>query len=76
MEKLKQVGAKIRVRWTPEEIGDSGRRVGWYVAYVQAYDDDSDTLTVEYVREPGCTYIIDLTSYVHKNKICLLKSVI
>lgn len=29
MEKLKQVGAKIKVRWTPEEIGDSDWRAGW-----------------------------------------------
>ena len=41
-----------------------------------AYDEDSDTLTVEYTTEPGCIYTIDLTSYFHHNKICLLKPVI
>lgn len=43
VEMLKQVEAKVKVRWTSEEIGDSGWRPGWYVAYVQAYDEDSDT---------------------------------
>ena len=70
------MGAKVKVRWTSEEIGDSGWRPGWYVAYVQAYDEDNDTLTVEYTTEPGCIYTIDLTSYFHHNKICLLKPVI
>ena len=35
-EKLCQVGAKVKVQWTKEEIGDSGWKPGWYIAYVHS----------------------------------------
>ena len=75
-EKLCQVGAKVKIKWTVEEIGDSGWRSGWYIAYVQAYNDDTDTLTVQYPSEPGSTYRIELTPYIHKCQIQLVHAVI
>lgn len=41
-EKFKEVGAKVKVKWTMEEIGDFGWRTGWYVATIQSYDDETD----------------------------------
>lgn len=55
-----EVGAKVKVKWTVEEIGDSGWRPGWYVASIQLYDDETDRETLMYSSEPGCTYEIDL----------------
>ena len=58
-EEIKQVGAKVMVKWNADELGDSGWRCGWYVAYVQAYDEENDNLTLEYLSEPGITYTVD-----------------
>ena len=49
----------------------SGQRwkLGWYVAFVQAYNEEDDTLTLEYPSEPGCTYSIDLSSPIDSGNI-------
>ena len=75
-EQLCQVGAKVKIRWTVEEIGDAGWRAGWYIAYVQGYDEESDGLTVQYPSEPVCTYTIDLNNYIFSNKFQLVQAVI
>ena len=75
-EKMSQIGARVKIKWTANEIGDSGWRPGWYVADVHAYDAENDLLTVEYPSEPNCTYTIDLTSLFHNSKIQLIKAVI
>ena len=59
IDNFKQVGSKVKIRWTLEELGNSGWKPGWYVAYVQAYDDETDTLTVQYLSEPGCIIGLD-----------------
>ena len=59
-EKISQVGAKVKIKWTVDEVGDSGWRPGWYVAYVQAYDNETDTITVQYPTELDCTYTLEL----------------
>ena len=74
-ERVSQVGAKVKIKWTLEEIGDSGWRPGWYLAYVQAYDDETDTLTVQYPSEPECIYTFELTPFIYKYKIQLVKAV-
>ncbi len=66
-----EVGAKIKVKWTPEELGDSGWRPGWYQAVVLSYDAESDLLTISYPVEEGCVYTIDLSSMLHKGTIKL-----
>ena len=75
-EKLSQVGAKVKIKWTLDEIGDSGWRPGWYIAYVQAYDDETDTLTVKYPSEPDCTYTVELFPFIRNSKIQLVNAVI
>lgn len=64
VEQMKEAGARIKVKWSREEIGDSGWRPGWYVAVVQAYIEDSDTLIIIYPSEQNCTYSIELHKYV------------
>ncbi len=75
-EKISQVGAKVKIKWTVEEIGDSGWKPGWYIAYVQAYDDETDILTVQYPSEPDCTYTLELTPFIHNSKLQLVNAVI
>ena len=76
LEKLKEVGAKVKVKWTVDEIGDSGWRPGWYVATIQSYSDETDRATLVYSSEPGCTYEIDLSTYINQKKIQLVRAVI
>lgn len=71
-EHIKEIGSKVKVKWSMDEIGDSG----WYVARVQSYDEVSDILTVAYTSEPGCTYDLNLTSFVETNKIKLIQAVL
>ena len=75
-ERLSQVGAKVKVKWTAEEIGDSGWRAGWFIAYVQAYDLETDTLSLQYPTEPGCTYALELVPFITENKIKIIKDAI
>ena len=71
LETIKDVGAKIKVKWSEDEIGDSGWKAGWYTAYVQSYDEETDTLTIAYPSEPGCTYNINFSQYLKEKKIKL-----
>ncbi len=68
-EMITHTGARILVKWSMEEIGDSGWQLGWYAAEIQAYDSDSDTATVMYVAEPGSVYSIQVTPYITLGKI-------
>ena len=75
-EKISQVGAKVKIKWTVDEVGDSGWRPGWYVAYVQAYDNETATITVQYPTEPDCTYTLELIPSIQNGKIQLVNAVI
>ena len=57
-EEMKQVGAKVKIKWTADEIGDSGWRCGWYVAYVQAYDEETDNLTWSTYQNQGVSTLL------------------
>ena len=49
IEQFYEVGARISVRWTRAEIGDTNWRAGWYVAEVQESDPEHDEITVQFV---------------------------
>ena len=51
IEQITQVGSVVKVRWTAEEVGDSGWNPGWYKATVQNFDKDSDIITLKCARE-------------------------
>ena len=59
-----------------DEIGTSGWKpaAGWYVATVQSYCMDTDTITVTYQAEPNVTYSEELTPLITGGKIKLLWS--
>ena len=76
MQQIKEVGAKIKVKWTSEEVGDSGWKPGFYTATVQSYDESSDMLVIVYTSEPDCTYTIELTPNFTSKNIKLVQAVI
>ena len=75
-EQMKEVGAKVKVKWTREELGYSVWKPGWYVGNVQGYDELNDTVTVLYPTQPNHMYSHDLSRYVTEEKIKLLKPVL
>ena len=75
-EQISQIGSKVKVKWSKDEVGDSGWRPGWYNAEVQGYDNETDMITVQYPSEPGCTYTIELTPLLTQNNIKLVKAVL
>lgn len=62
------VGSVVKVKWTTEEVGDSGWKPGWYKATVQEFDEDSDTITLKYLRET-IPYEELIPTFTGKNKM-------
>ena len=73
MEQITHVGSVVKVRWTAEGVGDSGWTPGWYKATVQKFDQDSDTITLKYPREP--VLYEELTPLLSQGKIKLFQAV-
>ena len=70
---ITQIGSVVKVKWTSDEVGDSGWAPGWYKATVQKYDEHLDTITLKYEREP-VPYEEELTPLISQGKITLLWS--
>lgn len=70
-EKKIEIGCRVKVRWTKEEIRDSGWRPGWYTAEVQDSSLQSDQITVVYLSEPEAIYNIDVTTMLATGKLKL-----
>ena len=68
---ITQIGSVVKVKWTSDEVGDSGWAPGWYKATVQKYDEHLDTITLKYEREP-VPYEEELTPLISQGKITLL----
>lgn len=65
------IGTKIKVRWTKDEIGDSGWRCGWYTAQVQEGHLEEDVIQVLYFSEPECVYSVCVSEYLALGKLKL-----
>ena len=68
-EKYFEVGTKLTVKWTAEEIGDSGWRPGWYVADVQSSSIETDKVDIVYRSEPEVVYTIEVTPLLAEGKL-------
>ncbi|CAC5411981.1 unnamed protein product [Mytilus coruscus] len=73
-EQSKATGAKIKVYWSREEIGTFEWDVGWYSAHVISYDENFDSIDIEYVKEPGCIYTLDYTPCFINGKLKFVSS--
>jgi len=73
-ERITQVGSKVKVKWTAEEVKGSGWKAGWYTGIVHRYDEDLDILTITYASEPSTPYEEDLGELLAQEKIQLVWS--
>ena len=73
-EQITQIGAIISVKWTADEVGDSGWRPGWYKAKVHSYCEESDIITLKYLLEPNDIYEDEITPLLLQNKLKLLST--
>ena len=74
LEQFFEVGARIKIKWTKDDIGDSNWKPGWYVGEVQQSDLDNDEITVQFVSEPTVTYEYEVTTLVAEGKLKMSKS--
>ena len=71
-ECITQIGSKVMIHWSNEEIGETGWKEGWYDATVQKYCEESDImLTVCYKSEPYQTYDEELLPLLSNDRIKL-----
>ena len=75
MEQFYEVGARVKVKWTREEIGDSNWRPGWYVGEVQGSIAEEDEITVQFISEPESTYTYEVTPCVAEGKLRMVKQI-
>lgn len=73
-QRMIQIGSKVKIHWTTEEVKGSGWKGGWYTAKVHGYDELSDTLTVTYSSEPSTPYEEELNELLNQEKIKLVWS--
>lgn len=60
-EAIFSIGAKVKVKWSRDDVQGTDWKPGWYTAYVQSADPLQDQITVEHCAEPGCLYVLDVT---------------
>lgn len=72
IQQISQVGAKIKVLWTAEEVTDSGWRPGWYLATIQGYQPETDTIVLAYSSEPDNIYEDELIPLIANEKVQLI----
>ena len=75
MEQFYEVGTRVKVKWTREEIGDSNWRPGWYVGEVQGSIAEEDEITVQFISEPESTYTYEVTPCVAEGKLRMVKQI-
>ena len=73
-EQIIQTGAKVKIKWTPDELEGTDWKGGWYKATVNSYCNETDMLTLTYVSEPGIPYEEELLPLHTNNEIKLLWS--
>lgn len=59
-EQFFEIGVRVEIRWTKVDVSDSGWRPGWFVAEVQDFNLDNDWIKVEYTREEGKVYKVNV----------------
>lgn len=74
-QKFFEVGKFVRVKWSKEEVGESGWRRGWFTAKVQGCPIKDDRITAKYLSEPESIYDMEVTLELAKRrlKLCLQK---
>ena len=68
-DQVTEIGASILIKWTKEEVKGSGWKAGWYNAEVQAFEPDTDEITIIYKREPTVVYTECVTQLISEGKV-------
>ena len=76
MEQFYEVGAKVSVKWTKQEIGDIIQPSSLYVGEVQEADPQYDEITVQFVAEPESLYTYEVTPCVAEGKLWMVNPVL
>ena len=58
LDEFYEIGCQVKVRWSKEELGDSGWRSGWYIGEVQQSDPDNDVIKVVFQAQPTHTKLL------------------
>ena len=66
-----EIGQRVKIQWTSDDIGDSGWRPGWYIAEIQNVDQEADVIKVVYTSEPNCVYDVEVTPLFFEGKLRL-----
>ena len=61
-----QTGSIIKVKWTKDDIGNTGWRPGWYKAH-------TDEIEVVCVSEPTCIYTLEVTPAISSGIVQVVK---
>lgn len=61
IDQFYEIGDKIKVKWSREEVGESSWRPGWYVGEIPDSDIENDKIVVQFVSEPEVTYTYEVT---------------
>ena len=64
-----EIGQRVKIKWTSDDIGDSGWRAGWYIAEIQEVDQETDMIKVVYTSEPNCVYDVEVTPLFFEGKL-------
>ena len=60
-ESFFEIGAKVAVKWSQQDVAQSGWSPGWYFAEVEESRIEDDWIKIEYNKEPGSIYKVDVT---------------
>jgi len=74
-DEVTEIGARVQVRWSGDDVKGTGWKAGWYAAEVQDFDPDEDIISVVYDREPTQIYQECVTAAISKGELRLVKSV-
>lgn len=74
-DQVTEIGAKILVKWDSKDVKESGWRAGWYLAEVQGFDPEDDTIDIIYSKEPDVTYTEDVSAAISTGSIRISKAV-
>ena len=72
-EEVTEIGARILIRWEKEELRESGWRAGWYAAKIQAFDPDTDEISIIYDQEQDEVYSKCVNALISEGKVKLCK---
>lgn len=68
-DEVTEIGARIQVRWSGNDVKETGWKAGWYAAEVQGFDPDEDMISIVYDREPKRVYQECVTQVISRGEI-------